>query len=159
MNADSSRFRYSITVETQDDAVLFCLRGLSEFAERSPAAVGALDRSATGESRTHDGRFTFRFSTADNRGDFLGEATRLLAGKWTRVALSDDDPPARPDFACHATSPLRRKFYNVESFAMPRRPLPNHAPPRLPPLAERDEVAADLAAGMTPGWRGTGSCG
>ena len=93
MNADSSRFRYSITVETQDDAVLFCLRGLSEFAERTPAAITALDRTATGEWRTDNGRFTFRFSTARNRGDFLGEATRLLAGKWTRIALSDDDPP------------------------------------------------------------------
>jgi hypothetical protein len=92
VSVDRSLFRYSITVEAQDDAVLFCLRGLAEFAEGERPAT-EFDRAATGEWRLDDGRVTFRFSTPSSRGDFLGEATRLLSGKWTRVASSDDDPP------------------------------------------------------------------
>ena len=36
MTADLSQYRYSITVETQDSAVLFCLRALWQYAERHP---------------------------------------------------------------------------------------------------------------------------
>jgi hypothetical protein len=49
--------------------------------------------ATTSEWRVGDGRITFRFSNPNNRGDFLGEATRLFAGKWTRLASSDDDAP------------------------------------------------------------------
>ena len=93
MTTDASRFRYSITLETQDDAVLFCLRALWQYAERHPMPPTTRDLTVTGEWRLGDGRVTFRFSNPYNRGDFLGEATRLLAGKWTRLGLSDDDPP------------------------------------------------------------------
>ena len=92
MKLHPSQFRYSITVEPQDDAVLFCLRALWQYAEREPASTIGL--TTTGEWRTDEGRVTFRFSNPYNRSDFLGEATRLLAGKWTRFATSDDDPPA-----------------------------------------------------------------
>jgi len=90
---ESSQFRYSITVEPQDDAVLFCLRALWQYAEREPTPTPAIGLATTGEWRTTDGRVTFRFSNPYNRSDFLGEATRLLAGKWTRFGTSDDDPP------------------------------------------------------------------
>ena len=93
MTADLSQYRYSITVETQDDAVLFCLRALWQYAERHPLPEFA-ELATTDEWRLSDGRVTFRFSNAYNRGDFLGEATRLLAGKWTRLASSDNDAPS-----------------------------------------------------------------
>jgi hypothetical protein len=93
VKSDASQFRYSITVETQDDAVLYCLRALWQYAERNPAPPVVTELAATAEWRAGDGAVTFRFSNPYNRGDFLGEATRLLAGKWTRLASSDDDPP------------------------------------------------------------------
>ena len=93
VNADLSQYRYSITVETQDDAVLFCLRALWQYAERHPLRASGEEMAMTGEWRLGEGRITFRFSNPYNRGDFLGEATRLLAGKWTRVAESDNDAP------------------------------------------------------------------
>jgi hypothetical protein len=93
VDTDISQYRYSLTVETQDDAVLFCLRALWQFAERHPSVPSELERSATGEWRRGEGRVKFHFSNPYNRGDFLGEATRLLAGKWTRLGTSDDDPP------------------------------------------------------------------
>jgi hypothetical protein len=89
-----SQFRYSLTVQTQDDAVLFCLRALWQYAEREPELTPAVGHSSTGDWRNADGQITFRFSNPYNRSDFLGEATRLLAGKWTRLGTSDDDPPA-----------------------------------------------------------------
>ncbi|HEY9228357.1 MAG TPA: hypothetical protein VIP11_16995 [Gemmatimonadaceae bacterium] len=92
MNLERARYRYSITVETQDDAVLFCLRALWQYAERRPAPATSSDLTATDEWRAGEGRITFRFSNPYNRADFLGEATRLLAGKWTRFGMSDDDP-------------------------------------------------------------------
>jgi hypothetical protein len=93
MSADTSQYRYSITVETQDDAVLFCLRALWQYAERHPLAPTTQTMATTGEWRLGEGQITFRFSNPYNRGDFLGEATRLLAGKWTRIAESDNDAP------------------------------------------------------------------
>ena len=97
MSLEPSQFRYSITVETQDDAVLFCLRALWQYAERHPSPRESLDLTSASEWQAEDGKITFRFSTPRNRSDFLGEATRLLAGKWTRLGTSDDDPPRRPD--------------------------------------------------------------
>ena len=93
LTTDLSQYRYSITVETQDDAVLFCLRALWQYAERHPLPPDT-ELATTGEWRLGDGRITFRFSNPYNRGDFLGEATRLLAGKWTRLASSDNDAPS-----------------------------------------------------------------
>jgi hypothetical protein len=89
---EPSQFRYSITVETQDDAILFCLRALWHYAEREPETV-SVGFTSTGEWRSRDGQITFYFSNPRNRADFLGEATRLFAGKWTRLGASDDDPP------------------------------------------------------------------
>jgi len=93
VSTDLSEYRYSITVETQDDAVLFCLRALWQYAERHPVPPRAHELTTTDEWRLGDGRITFRFSNPYNRGDFLGEATRLLAGKWIRLASSDNDAP------------------------------------------------------------------
>jgi hypothetical protein len=90
---DPSQYRYSITIETRDDAVLFCLRALWQYAEQHPSPYESLDLRSTSELASDNGQTTFRFSTANNRSDFLGEATRLLAGKWTRLGTSDDDPP------------------------------------------------------------------
>ena len=92
MTLEPSQFRYSITLETQDDVVLFCLRALWQYAEREPETM-SVGFTSTGEWRSHNGQITFHFSNAHNRADFLGEATRLFAGKWTRLNASDDDPP------------------------------------------------------------------
>lgn len=83
--------RFGVTCETHDPAVLHCLTALSHFAEYGAFNVGQETRRAPmtvprGWLR-EDGRVTFRFSDPMRRGAFLGEATRLLAGKWIRVEL------------------------------------------------------------------------
>jgi hypothetical protein len=91
---DSSHFRYSLTVTTQDTAVLYCLRALWHYAEEHDAPVSGMTLKPPGESHSEqDGTVTFRFSEPRHRSDFLGEATRLLAGKWMRHGTSDTDPP------------------------------------------------------------------
>lgn len=97
MTLEHSKFRHSLTVETHDRAVLFCLRGLCECVEQYPASDIALADADVNAWSTSDGRITFRFSDARHRSAFLGDATRLLAGKWMRVGLRDDDPAPPPE--------------------------------------------------------------
>jgi len=87
----SEQLRYSLTCQTDDEAVLFCLRGLWRFAERLPPATEGWAEDVDGW-RAMGGRVVLRFSDPRRRSTFLGEATRLLAGKWVRLAISDDDP-------------------------------------------------------------------
>jgi hypothetical protein len=86
---------HSVTCETHDEAVLQCLTALARFAERSgdsgassPQGVTSAAVVAPGGWGREDGRVTYQFSDQRRRGIFLGEATRLLSGKWLRVDLS-----------------------------------------------------------------------
>lgn len=86
---------HSVTCETHDEAVLQCLTALARFAERSgePASSSGQGASsaavvAPGGWGRENGRITYQFSDQRRRGIFLGEATRLLSGKWLRVDLS-----------------------------------------------------------------------
>ena len=94
MNVDATQFRYSLTVTTEDTAVLYCLRALWHYAEEHDSPASSLTLAPRGESHSEqDGTVTFRFSDPRHRSDFLGEATRLLPGKWMRHGTSDTDPP------------------------------------------------------------------
>lgn len=92
MNPEHSKFHFSITIETHDRSVLYCLRGLCECAEQRSAPEIALAEAGLRAWTAHEGRVTFRFSDPRFRSAFLGDATRLLAGKWMRIGLRDDDP-------------------------------------------------------------------
>jgi hypothetical protein len=88
--------RYSVTCVTHDEAVLHCLNALAYFAECTgaggePGSPVALTGLAWPEGwEPEDGQVTFHFSDPRRRGLFLGEATRLLPGKWTRAAATDE---------------------------------------------------------------------
>lgn len=86
---------HSVTCETHDEAVLQCLTALARFAERtgepangSPQGVSSAAVVAPGGWTRENGRVTYQFTDQRRRGIFLGEATRLLSGKWLRVELS-----------------------------------------------------------------------
>lgn len=87
-----AQFPFSLTVETQDRAVLFCLRGLCANVEQDADWATALAEASVDAWTKAEGCVTFRFSAPRHRSAFLGDATRLLAGKWMRVALHDDEP-------------------------------------------------------------------
>lgn len=95
MDTEQTATSYSVTCETHDEAVLQCLTALARFAERagesgngSPQGVSSAAVVASGGWGREDGRVTYQFSDQRRRGIFLGEATRLLSGKWLRVDLS-----------------------------------------------------------------------
>lgn len=87
---------YSVTCVTHDEAVLHCLNALAYFAEqvgsnRDGGSTIALSELAwPDEWAREDGRVTFHFSDPRRRNLFLGEATRLLSGKWTRMPIEDE---------------------------------------------------------------------
>lgn len=96
MDPHQTATSYSVTCETHDEAVFHCLTALAHFAVRAgepdSPADSAVDTDpegiAPGGWGRDDGRVTYHFADQRRRGIFLGEATRLLSGKWLRVELS-----------------------------------------------------------------------
>jgi len=85
--------RFSITIHTDDLAVLYCLRTLADYCQ----ATGNT-RITWGGTKKEDwersGRMvTFRFSNPSYRTHFTQEAMRVLPnGSWSKVRQSDSDP-------------------------------------------------------------------
>ena len=80
---------FSVTCQTDDEAVYYCLVALRRWAEGDPPDAPAGTAEMDGW-RANAGELTLRFSSARARGAFLGEATRLLSGKWLRLGTADD---------------------------------------------------------------------
>jgi hypothetical protein len=89
------RYRFSVTRQTSDRAVLRCLRALCQWAEEYPKKQ--IGRGGTGDSRwrTSGGQLTLRFTSPEFRARFILEASRLLPGHWQMVAKNDNDPTTR----------------------------------------------------------------
>jgi hypothetical protein len=89
-------YHYSVTVETQDPAVLHCLRALSQFAQRTGnkripwGGTKEADWRATGHC------VTFHFSAAIYRTRFCEEIARLLPAGSCSVVSQNDAHPATP---------------------------------------------------------------
>ena len=86
-------YKFSITVHSDDLAVVNCLRSLSQYSQQS-----GNNRIPWGGTKDHDWKrdghsVTFRFTTPAFRSGFLTEAKRLLPqGLWSIVRQSDNDP-------------------------------------------------------------------
>ena len=94
--AQHAAYRFSVTIKTEDLAVLNCLRALSEFSQKSGnnripwGNTKDSDWSAAGDTAT------FHFSEPSFRDGFVFELSRLLPRDlWQEVRRSDTDP-ARP---------------------------------------------------------------
>jgi hypothetical protein len=88
--------RYSITIRTDDLAVVNCLRALSKYCQKTGNNNipwgGTKDRDW--QRDRHE--VTFRFSDPTFRSDYVSELHRLLPSSlWTEVRRSDDDPAKR----------------------------------------------------------------
>ena len=97
--SDYDLYHFSITIHTDDLAVVHCLRGLAQYSQ----ATGnrAIPWGYTKETQWKAGRntVTFRFTDPLYRDQFAAECGRLLpSGLWQEVARDDSDParPARP---------------------------------------------------------------
>ncbi len=99
MNDTHRDFHYSVTIQTDDLALLGCLRALSQHAQSTGNA-----RIPWGGTKRQDWerdahRATFQFTSTTFRADFLRHARRLLPEKMWRVTAESDNDPATPQMA------------------------------------------------------------
>jgi len=86
-------YKFSITIKSDDLALVNCLRSLSQFSQQSGNNRipwgGTKDQDWKRDSHT----VTFRFTTTEYRSGFVVEARRLLPqGLWSVVRESNNDP-------------------------------------------------------------------
>jgi len=88
-----AKYHYSVTIKTDDEAILQCLRALSQYAQ-----ITGNKRIPWGGTKKRDWekdnhRVTFHFSKREYRDSFIEEASRLLAiDLWKKVSENDNDP-------------------------------------------------------------------
>lgn len=85
---------YSITCETDDRAVVYCLRGIAKFAERRAPQNAAWGNTGDDYWEEDGHRVTFHFSDPEYRQIFRDVGADLLSGRWREVPPARDDHPA-----------------------------------------------------------------
>lgn len=91
-------YEYSITIHTDDRAVLNCLRALSQYSQRT--GNNRIPWGGTKESdwKRDDHKVTFQFTEPEYRDTFVDEVTRLLPDDlWDEAERSDNNPPTPVD--------------------------------------------------------------
>jgi len=88
--------KFSVTIHTDDLAVVNCLRALSKFSQKTGNNNipwgGTKDKDW--ERDWH--QVTFRFSSEEYRERFLSELKRLLPGQLWDEVLRNNNDPAKP---------------------------------------------------------------
>ncbi len=91
-----SEYRFSVTIHSNDLAVVNCLRALSQYSQKSGNNRIPWGGTKDDDWKRDQSKVTFRFTTPEYRSGFVAEATRLLPyALWAVVNQSDDDP-AKP---------------------------------------------------------------
>jgi hypothetical protein len=91
--SDHASYRYSITIQSDDLALVNCLRSLSQFSQKT-----GNNRICWGGTKDKDWEraghlVTFRFSRPEYREGFVKEIERLLPDRlWHEDSRSDSDP-------------------------------------------------------------------
>jgi hypothetical protein len=95
-STDYERYHFSVTCQTDDLAVVYCLRALCQFAADDVKPQIGWGGTKADEWQADGNRITLRFTSAKSRDHFVSEATRLLpAGSWREMSRSDNDPARR----------------------------------------------------------------
>src|SRR5438552_11450911 len=93
---EHSQHKFSVTIKTDDLAVVNCLRALAKFSQKTGNNNIPWGGTKDGEWRQANNLVTFRFSTPKYRDGFVDEVGRLLPSDlWSIVNKSDQDP-AKP---------------------------------------------------------------
>jgi hypothetical protein len=93
---DYARCRFSITLQTNDLAIVHCLRALCEHNLKG--CRGNIGWGGTGEGawRSNANQIKLRFTDPSERDSFLKDAKRLLpTGSFVVLATSPNDPAHR----------------------------------------------------------------
>ena len=93
---DHSSYRYSAVVQSDDLAIVNCLRALSQYSQRS--GNNRIPWGGTKDSDwERDGRrVTFRFTSEEYRCGFLAQIERLLPSNLLKIIDTSDDDSATP---------------------------------------------------------------
>ncbi len=92
MSEDHALFHFSVTCHTDNEAVMFCLRALCQYAEdhaKSNIGWGGTKRTDW-EAAGHC--ITLRFTSVEGRQLFLDEANQLFGNQWSETETNDDNP-------------------------------------------------------------------
>jgi hypothetical protein len=86
-------YRFSVTVHSEDRAVVNCLRALSQISQREGNVRIPWGGTKDADWERDGGKVTFRFTSPGYRQGFIEVAERVLrTGLWREVARSDSDP-------------------------------------------------------------------
>jgi hypothetical protein len=86
------QYHYSITVETNDEVVLHCLRAISQYAQQEGNRQVAWGGTNKKDWQQNGNRVIFHFSKPEYRIIFKNEASRLMRTLWRAISESDHDP-------------------------------------------------------------------
>ena len=89
-------YKFSITIKSDDLAVVNCLRSLSQFSQQSGNNRIPWGGTKDLDWKRDDHMVTFHFTTPQYRLGFVAEARRLLPEKLWSVVRESDRDPARP---------------------------------------------------------------
>ncbi len=90
------KYKYSITIHTDDLAIVNCLRALSQYSQKSGNNRITWGNTKDADWQASNHRVTFRFTSPEYREGYLLELQRLLPNQlWKEVGRSDNDP-AKP---------------------------------------------------------------
>ncbi len=92
MGTHHAAYRFSVTIRTDDIAVLHLLRALCRHCESGKYQQIGWSGTGEGDWRKNGHEATLRFTRAENRTSFIAQANLLLPGLWRLVATNDQDP-------------------------------------------------------------------
>jgi hypothetical protein len=90
------KYKYSVTIHTEDLAVVNCLRALSQYSQRTGNNRITWGNTKDSNWKVAGHRVTFRFTSPEYTDGYLYEVKRLLPSElWKESGRSDNDP-AKP---------------------------------------------------------------
>jgi hypothetical protein len=99
MSSTHKDYHYSVTVQTDDLALLGCLRAISQHAQATGNARIPWGGTKCEDWEQANHHATFHFSSAHYREEFLRHARRLLPSDLWHATAQKNDDPARPQTA------------------------------------------------------------
>jgi hypothetical protein len=94
--SEHQKYKFSVTIHTDDLAIVGCLRALSKFSQKTGNNQIPWGGTKGSDWKRAGNKVTFHFSAPQYRAGFLAELKRLLPGELWSVAATSDDHPARP---------------------------------------------------------------
>jgi len=90
-----SHYKFSVTIHSDDLAIVNCLRALSQYSQKSGNNRIPWGGTKDADWKRDGNKVTFRFSSPEYRIGFLREVERLLPSNLLSVIKQSDNDPAQ----------------------------------------------------------------